>query len=39
MYFLRLATLKPVVEELAREAWEEFEVGIHNREEEEVEKL
>jgi hypothetical protein len=29
MYFLRLAKLKPAVEELAQEAWEDFEVCLH----------
>lgn len=27
MYFLRLAKLKPTVEEIAEESWREFEVG------------
>ena len=32
IYFLRLAKLKPAVEELASQAWEEFEVcGRHTR--------
>lgn len=26
MYFLRLAEIKPVVEQIAQEAWEDFEV-------------
>lgn len=28
MYFLRLAKLKPAVEEIAEESWTEFEVGF-----------
>ena len=28
MYFLRLAKLKPVVEQIAAEAWEDIQVGI-----------
>lgn len=28
MYFLRLAQLKPAVEEIAVESWKEFEVGL-----------
>lgn len=28
MYFLRLAKLKPAVEEIAEESWREFEVGL-----------
>lgn len=28
MYFLRLAKLKPAVEEIAEEAWNDFEVRL-----------
>ena len=31
MYFLRLATLKPAVEQLAEEAWADFQVRLSKR--------
>jgi len=31
MYFLRLAKLKPAVEDIAKEAWQDFQVSLPHR--------